>query len=233
MSFILDALKKSEAERQRHAGPALLEMRVVPPRRGLPLWAVGLALLLLVNLGVLGWLALRTPGAPARVATAAAPTGSLPGASLPAAAATGPAPGAPLAAAWPGNGAVAPQAAAATSLPPLAGSVPAPGRTASASRPAEEPEENPADTAPAVAAPPGAAPSGKGLQNYVAISSTLPALRLDLHAWAELPAERYALINMHRVREGDTLPEGPRVQQITRDGVVLDYRGTEFLLGRE
>jgi hypothetical protein len=38
---------------------------------------------------------------------------------------------------------------------------------------------------------------------------------------------------MHRVREGDTLPEGAHVQQITREGVVLEYRGTEFILGRE
>jgi general secretion pathway protein B len=223
MSFILDALKKSEAERQRQAGPALLEMRVVAPRRGLPLWAIGLALLLLVNLGVLGWLALRTAGAPATAT--ATPVGAAPAASQPAAANTAAAPGAGLA--------VAPPAAPVAPPPAFPAAASAPGRTASAAPPAEEPEENPADTAPAVAAPAGAARSGKGLQNYVALSSTLPALRLDLHAWAELPAERYALINMHRVREGDTLPEGPRVQQITRDGVVLDYRGTEFLLGRE
>jgi hypothetical protein len=35
------------------------------------------------------------------------------------------------------------------------------------------------------------------------------------------------------VREGEALPEGPRVLEITRDGVVLDWRGSEFLLGRE
>ena len=31
----------------------------------------------------------------------------------------------------------------------------------------------------------------------------------------------------------DVLPEGPRVLGITRDGVVLDWRGSEFVLGRE
>jgi len=229
MSFILDALKKSEAERQRQAGPALLEMRVVPPRRGLPAWAIALALLLLVNLGVLAWLALRTAGVPAPAAATAAPAGPMAGRPPPVA----DAPGAPPGAASPVPGAAAPLAPPAASPPVFAATAPAHGRSASASQAAEEPEDNPADTAPAVAAPPGAARSSKGLQNYVALSSTMPALRLDLHAWAELPAERYALINMHRVREGDTLPEGPRVQQITRDGVVLDYRGTEFLLGRE
>ncbi len=52
MSFILDALKKSESDRQRHTGPALFEVKVAAPRPGLPLWAIALAVLLLVNVGV-------------------------------------------------------------------------------------------------------------------------------------------------------------------------------------
>jgi hypothetical protein len=32
------------------------------------------------------------------------------------------------------------------------------------------------------------------------------------------------------VREGDVLPEGPRVVAINRDGVELSYRGQEFML---
>ena len=31
MSFILDALKKSENERQKASGPALFEVKVAPP----------------------------------------------------------------------------------------------------------------------------------------------------------------------------------------------------------
>ena len=58
----------------------------------------------------------------------------------------------------------------------------------------------------------------------------MPDLRLDLHVYATHPADRYALINMHRVHEGDVLPEGPRVVAIDRDGVELSYRGTEFML---
>ena len=59
MSFILDALKKSETDRQRQNGPALFEVRVAPPRNGLPLWAMGLAGLLAVNLLIVGWVLLR------------------------------------------------------------------------------------------------------------------------------------------------------------------------------
>ena len=70
MSFILDALKKSETDRQRQNGPALFEVRVAPPRNGLPLWAMGLAALLAVNLLIVGWVLLRRPAA-AEAATGA------------------------------------------------------------------------------------------------------------------------------------------------------------------
>jgi general secretion pathway protein B len=65
------------------------------------------------------------------------------------------------------------------------------------------------------------------------LGGSLPELRLDLHVYTANPAERYAFINMHKVREGETTVEGVQVKEITRDGVVLDYRGTEFLLGRQ
>jgi general secretion pathway protein B len=221
MSFILDALKKSEAERQRQSGPALLEMRVVAPRRRLPLWAVALAVLLVVNLGVLAWLGLHSASPPAPASGVAATPAASPAAQAPASAA-------PLLA-----------APAAEAVPPVAAASGMPehnlAATAAADAAADAAEENPADTAPAVLPPrarAGAAPA-HSVPNYTALSATLPPLRLDLHAWSELAAERYALINMHRVREGDTLPEGAHVQQITREGVVLEYRGTEFLLGRE
>src|SRR6185436_17356062 len=75
MSFILDALKKSENDRQRQASPALFEVKVAAPRRRFPLWAVGLAVLLGVNFIAVGWVLLRQPPAvenPASVAPAIA-----------------------------------------------------------------------------------------------------------------------------------------------------------------
>jgi hypothetical protein len=71
------------------------------------------------------------------------------------------------------------------------------------------------------------------IRNYAELGGGVPELRLDLHVYSANPAERYAFINMHKVHEGDTTPEGAHVQQITRDGVVLDYNGSEFLLGRQ
>ena len=64
MSFILDALKKSETDRQRQASPALFEVKVAAPRRKFPMWAVALAVLLGVNVLALGWVLLRKSDAP-------------------------------------------------------------------------------------------------------------------------------------------------------------------------
>jgi general secretion pathway protein B len=61
MSFILDALKKAESERNRRIAPVLMDARIAPPRRGLPGWALALGAILLVNLGVVAWLLLKTP----------------------------------------------------------------------------------------------------------------------------------------------------------------------------
>src|SRR6185437_15796217 len=61
MSFILDALKKSESDRQRQSGPALYEVKVAAPRSQLPYWAIGLTVLLGINLVIVAWALLRRP----------------------------------------------------------------------------------------------------------------------------------------------------------------------------
>jgi general secretion pathway protein B len=61
MSFILDALKKSESDRQRQSGPALYEVKVAAPRSQLPYWAIGLIGLLAINLIIVAWALLRRP----------------------------------------------------------------------------------------------------------------------------------------------------------------------------
>jgi hypothetical protein len=76
MSFILDALKKSENDRQRQSGPALFEVRVAPPRSKLPLLAIVIVSLLVVNLGVVGWIMLRKPATAAVPPAPAADTAS-------------------------------------------------------------------------------------------------------------------------------------------------------------
>jgi len=58
-------------------------------------------------------------------------------------------------------------------------------------------------------------------------------LHLDIHVYSDEQAERFVFINMVRHREKSRLAEGPVVQEITPEGVILDYRGTRFLLPRE
>jgi len=51
--------------------------------------------------------------------------------------------------------------------------------------------------------------------------------------YATIPADRFVYINNRKYREGTRLQEGPTVERIRRDGVVLNSQGTRFLLPRE
>jgi hypothetical protein len=67
----------------------------------------------------------------------------------------------------------------------------------------------------------------------LAPGANLPQLRLDLHVYASKPEDRFALINMHKLHEGDSLQGGVKVEAITPDGVVMSHNGTKFLLPKE
>jgi general secretion pathway protein B len=276
MSFILDALKKSETDRQRQNGPALFEVRVAPPRDRLPVWAVGLGVLLAVNLVIVAWVLLRRPAA----ADAAAPAATAmqpmqqpqPAQQQAQAYGTAMAPATPMSAqqgqAYPfapgtvpvnGTAPTAPMGQTAGMTPPpppapvpaLGGQQqPAPGGTAVTTPVASNDAQNvageklnPDDLAPA--ADPGppqpfgnhvsrGTMSGVPLYQDVASASHLPTLRLDLHVYAANPQDRFVMINMHKMHEGDTLPtEGVRVESITPQGAVLSHDGTRFLMPRD
>ena len=238
MSFILDALKKSESDRQRQSGPSLFEVKVAPPRRTLPVWAVVVAALLLINVIVISWMLLRHPAAqqsatPASAATApplatrqAQQTARAPSESQSPAAAG-------VAAAPPATSRAMPPAvppAAATAAAPVTRST---EQSASRATPGGAGGE-PSDTAPAVE-PAASAPGGAGdlpLYQQIVSSAGLPDLHLDLHVFATRPQDRFVMVNMHRLGEGDSLPNGVQVEAIRPDGVVLSYHGTRFLLPR-
>jgi general secretion pathway protein B len=241
MSLILDALKKSEAERQRHRGPTLLEVRVTQPRRRYPTWVIAVGALLAVNLLLLLAFVLYRPAASQADSPQAGAAATPPAAASPAPSAampatnSGPLPGsvAPMAA-----GAAPPATTAAAAETRALDTLVAAPRTFSQSEPAGDGQDtvrNPADDEPAV--PQGGAKLDResasryaNLPSFSDVGGDLPDLRLDLHVYAARARDRYALINMHRVHEGDALPEGPRVLAITREGVALDYRGQEFML---
>jgi hypothetical protein len=61
----------------------------------------------------------------------------------------------------------------------------------------------------------------------------LPELRLDLHVYAARSQDRFILLNMKKMHEGEALPEGVRVERITPDGAVLSWRGEQFMLEKQ
>jgi general secretion pathway protein B len=73
MSFILDALKKSEVERQRQSMPGLMDTPSARRRGGWPLWALLLGALLVINVAVLAVILVRN----------AAPAGGAPAVTAP------------------------------------------------------------------------------------------------------------------------------------------------------
>jgi general secretion pathway protein B len=229
MSLILEALKKSEAERQRQSGPTVLEVRVARPQRRYPIWARAVVVLLVVNMLLLLLFVLRRP---ATTAPASAP----PTTATAPMAATAPAVATPAAVDASARAAVAPTPAA---TPQPAGPV-TNGASDAAPTLADDSSDgrsNPADEQPAIAQTAGSvkvqrdnAGDYSNLPSFGEVGGNLPDFRLDLHAYAERPRDRYALINMHAVHEGDSLPEGARVLAITREGVVLDYQGQQFML---
>ena len=224
MSFILDALKKSESDRQRQSGPALFEVKVAAPRTRLPLWAIAIAGLLVVNLAIVMWMLWRHSATRTAVPSATATEG-------PQAAGTAPPAPAPPSVSLPAPAAPPP----ATALSPVL--VPTPGAGSGGS-------DNPDDYAPATE-PTAPALLGSrvrrgtvdGVPLYQDAAATpgtrIPQLRLDLHVFAMRPQDRFVMINMHKLREGDSLPEGVRVDRITPEGAVLSYSGSQFLLSRD
>jgi general secretion pathway protein B len=240
MSFILDALKKSESDRQRQSGPALFEVKVTPPRPHFPYWALALAVLLVINIAVGAWVFLHrpppapTPDEPAATSASPAAQQSAPPQAAPAAAASLPPVAAASAMAAPGPSSAPARTSAGQPEPVL--SNPA----------AKDAALNPDDYEPAVPAGKQAADQGQahvssgtesGLKSYADAASNpdahLPALRVDLHVYAAKPEERFVLINMHRLHEGEVLPEGVRVESITPDGVIVSYQGAKFILEHE
>lgn len=93
------------------------------------------------------------------------------------------------------------------------------------------------DASPPQAAPPAAAvPEPAATDDLPTWPQVPPALfaqlqdslRLDVHVYANNPSERFVLVNLQKYREGETLREGPLLEAITPEGIVLSFRGQRF-----
>lgn len=55
-------------------------------------------------------------------------------------------------------------------------------------------------------------------------------LVMNAHVYSENPEDRFVLVNMKKYREGEQIPEGPNLEEITRDGVILAVPNGRFRL---
>jgi general secretion pathway protein B len=240
MSYILDALRKADAERERGSVPGL-HTQPVPAasaespamRRGVPVsWVAGGTAVLVA--GALAWAwggrGSDAPHEPPRpvdtppVAMAAPPVVAQPApapvAAVPEPAA--PAPAAPAPVAPPPAPGPAPVAAAprAVTPAPVRAPTPAPARHAAA-KPA------PATTA----APAASAASASEARVYSVnelpadIRRDWPPLSIGGSIYSDTPASRFLIINGQIYHEGDKIKNGLSLEQIKLKAAVLLYKG--------
>lgn len=231
MSFILDALKKSETERQQVAPAEFATVASTPDEPRAPRWLWILGALLAVNLVVVLGLLLRpTPTAPSSVAEplpqAAEPT------TLAVATEAAESFSSRVAEAR-RNQPATPPPAPTTSIEtrPPASTVAAGSATTAAPTVAREQAPTPR---PAVAPAPDNAlllPTFNELRVNGVLQ--MAELHIDIHVYDQSSTKRFVFINMNKYREGAQLSEGPVVREITPEGVVLEHQGRRFLLARE
>ncbi|HKR33634.1 MAG TPA: general secretion pathway protein GspB [Steroidobacteraceae bacterium] len=244
MSFILDALKKSENERQRQVGPSLADVQVSQRRNDKPWWVVAVAALLVLNLGVLLVVLMRDDDAKSNApqtatANALATTDARPGTQvpLPASASRMPRGNPPVDAST--NPAVHSLADEAGSYEPGVAPEADPQLSSAGHVPEGPPMVRPIE-APAVAPAPTQPTPAEQDQEVLPTPSTLaasgtalPDMHLDIHVYAAQPADRFVFVNMRKYTEGQTLKEGPKLERITPDGAILNHQGLRFLLPRQ
>jgi general secretion pathway protein B len=229
MSFILDALRKSENERQRSSVPRVTRAPLARPRARPPVWTVVVIAVLTCSVIVLGaawWITFssRPAAAPAVTAQAESPS-SAPASAADRAAAT----------------AAAAAESRATDPIPVPASAAVPPRTSPLdSLAVSAAPVTPSVTSPPPSSQPAAADTGSAdasqatstraptRAELIADGLSIPDVRLELHAYDPSADRRFAFINGQRVVEGEALREGPRVVSIDTDSVTLSYGGTRF-----
>ena len=251
MSFILDALRKSETARRRSETPDLFTtmpnpVEAAPARTQWPMLAVG-------GVGVLSliaalWLFAQRESSPPMADTGAVPTGpaanadvfettapASPSAASPTPASPPPASPTPASPATAGEISapapdtspveppVSPPIQPRMSPPASVQGVPPPAPAVTSTR--DLPASPQIDTPPAPAA---AMPTGDRIVALAdldaAVRNQLPPLKLSMHLWNETPSQRFVILDGQRLKEGDLLGEIV-IERITRDGAVLSWRG--------
>jgi general secretion pathway protein B len=215
MSYILDALRKSDQQRQRGTAPTLQTAHMGTQAHKRPVVLVYGALgTILIGAGIaIGWLHPWQSEQPAAAIGAARTLES---------ASRGNAP-------LPANSVLTPSA------PPTMTANTQPRRTSRGSDAAAKPAAMTSAALPADSA--GAATAAQ--QNKVmnlselppAIQQEIPPMSISVHAYSPRPSDRMVSINDRMLREGGAVQPGLALEQITPDGMVFSYKGFHFRRG--
>jgi len=251
MSYILDALRKSDQLRRRSGTPTLLQVpvEVATPKQPPPLLYAAIALLLLALGIAIGWwrpwlqeertptAGMRTQATPELVPAGPAPEAAVPSvrqAPPPAPAAIASAPAAALAAPAPARAPSATgQAAKSAPVQEAAAPVqPKPKAVAQREVPAAtHPEQKEARPARSAIAELPAVTQMKLSELPLGIQQELPPLSISVHAYSGNARDRLVGINGRLLHEGDVVAPGLKLEQITLDGMILSYKGYTFRRG--
>ncbi|VAW78513.1 hypothetical protein MNBD_GAMMA15-584 [hydrothermal vent metagenome] len=202
MSYILEALKKAEQQREIGQVPGIDSTHESASAGMSSRWVVIVVLVLLVNAGLL--VVLFWPDGRAEVPRSIADSQALP--------------------------------PAADSTPPIS------VQPAPVISPAPVLLPATVATAPVQAIPepiPATPPAPRDYVRDLPVWPQVPAhifqklqsgLRLDVHVYSDRPQDRFVLINLQKYREGERLQEGPVLDEITAEGIVLSLQGQQFLV---
>lgn len=216
MSYILDALKKADADRERAAVPGLHArpqdaLASDSESRRAPLWPVLAGATIVVLGGTLAWVLLSQPEVRVPPLPESPPPSPQP--LSPPAAAPAPAATPPVAAALPTVSEPTPTVV----LPPPAPASPPPAPQRAAPPPAAAvPAPAPAARVPTLAELPAE------------LRATLPPLAISGAVYSPTPSARLLFIGGQVLKEGDAVANGIVVEQIGVAASVLSVRGQRF-----
>ncbi|MGI4719965.1 MAG: general secretion pathway protein GspB [Janthinobacterium lividum] len=253
MSYILDALKKAQAERQLGHAPTIH----APPPTYAPPAGRASRMPLFIGLGAgavvaaLGVVFLMRQPAPAPAVQIAAAPPAAP--AVAPRAAPGPAPA--TAPALPAPPSAAPAAAPAVPEPAPAAPAPEPVKTREAAPPKPAPAAaaprkaepavaeappvaaapDPARPAVAAAAPPVAAPAPAADDNVGPLAALPEAVQRDIpkvafggYIYSPNPAERLLLVDKMLRREGEEVAPGLVLERLLPKAAIMNYRGYRY-----
>ena len=203
MSYILDALRKSDQQRRRNAAPTLLTLQPSAVVRKRPAYVTyGLLAVILIGGGVvIGWLRQWQPEPAAVKPVESKPIESKPVPAAPAASE------------------IASQVKPDNVLPE-ANSL-ASGKTA-------PPPERRVDIAAADAAGETVVEMDK---LPTSIREEVSKITISVHAYSNTPGKRLVGIGRRILHEGDYVIPGLKLEEITPDGMILGYKGYRFRRG--